>query len=340
MRRPIAPALVFILALGLCAFSKPGPQIEQPKANDPRAGLYHCEAGARSVRDADIVLFNPATRRDLSLRVVYPASGGGPLPVIIWSHGAFGSGKGYAPLTRFWASHGYVVIAPTHADSAENGTWPSLANAAAFREWNVRPRELSFIIDRLGKISRLVPGLAGRLDAGALGVGGHSFGAHTAELVAGASVRGRFVKERDRGPYSDPRPAAFMMISPTGPGGVFDVSSFTDIRRPVLVVSGDNDTVGRMRQSASARRKAWELMPDGDKYLLWIAGGYHGFGGIAGSVRFEGSGPMDGRHVDYVRCTGLAFWDLYLRNRTGARTWLDDEKLAGITGGAAVLDRK
>lgn len=297
--------------------------------------------GVRPVRTADVALFNPQTKRDLGVRVVYPGSvAGGSLPVIIWSHGAFGSGKSYAPLTRFWASHGYVVIAPTHADSAANGVVPSLDNRQAFREWNVRPQEVSFVIGQLDNISRRVPDIAGRLDVSALGMGGHSFGAHTAELLAGAVARGRFMPSDLQRTYADPRIAAFMMVSPSGPGGIFDDRSFDGIRRPVLAVSGDNDTVGAFRQSASRRRKAWELMPGGDKYLLWIAGAYHGFGGISGGIRHEGSGPSDAGQVDIVRCTGLAFWDSFLKKRAGAKDWLTGDNLAKAAKNRASLKSK
>jgi predicted dienelactone hydrolase len=41
----------------------------------------------------------------------------GQFPVIVFSHGAGGSGQNYFPLTHYWATHGYVIIQPTHNDS-------------------------------------------------------------------------------------------------------------------------------------------------------------------------------------------------------------------------------
>ena len=43
----------------------------------------------------------------------------GPHPLIVFSHGFGGSSRGYVGLSSYWASHGYVVIAPSHADSVQ-----------------------------------------------------------------------------------------------------------------------------------------------------------------------------------------------------------------------------
>ena len=56
------------------------------------------------------------------MRVSAPVTGS-ELPVILLSHGHghsnnLSSLNGYAPLASFWAAHGFVVIQPTHLDSA------------------------------------------------------------------------------------------------------------------------------------------------------------------------------------------------------------------------------
>lgn len=339
----IVPTLAVALVLGLCAFSglkqQKGP--DQPTASDPKAGLYKCDRGSWPVSSVkSIRIYNANQGRDLELSAVYPSSGGGKFPVVIWSHGAFGSKDSYAPLADFWASHGYIVIRPTHQDSSENGTFPSLKNIFAFREWDVRPAEISLIIDHLDEIEKKAPGLAGHIRAGAVGMGGHSFGAQTAELLSGAKARGGFLNKDRQKNFSDSRIKAFMMVSLSGPDGVFSRDSFSGITRPVLAVTGDNDDAGRTKQPASWRKEAWKLMPAGDKYLLWIADAYHGFGGITGAHRWEGAGPMDLKQVDYVRCSGLAFWDAYLKGQAGAFDYLRGSALKSGTQGAAFFEVK
>ncbi len=46
-----------------------------------------------------------------------PTDDEAPRPVIVWSHGVFGSHEGYEPLVRAWVEAGYVVVQPTHDDT-------------------------------------------------------------------------------------------------------------------------------------------------------------------------------------------------------------------------------
>ena len=69
----------------------------------------------------DATLTDPADGREVPLRIVYPATGA-QLPVVLFSHGAFSSGRDYDPLLDAWAARGYVVLSPTHRDSTILGT--------------------------------------------------------------------------------------------------------------------------------------------------------------------------------------------------------------------------
>jgi predicted dienelactone hydrolase len=52
----------------------------------------------------------------LHVRVSAPVTGR-DLPIVLFAHG-FGSDlDGYAPLTDYWAAHGFVVVQATHMDS-------------------------------------------------------------------------------------------------------------------------------------------------------------------------------------------------------------------------------
>ena len=54
--------------------------------------------------------------KQLPIRISYPDTAG-RLPVIIFSHGNGSKGDMYQGFTDYWASHGYLVIQPTHIDS-------------------------------------------------------------------------------------------------------------------------------------------------------------------------------------------------------------------------------
>ena len=53
----------------------------------------------------------PATGRgeDVQVRISTPLSSAG-LPIVLFSHGFGSSMDGYAPLTDYWAAHGFVVV--------------------------------------------------------------------------------------------------------------------------------------------------------------------------------------------------------------------------------------
>jgi len=286
--------------------------------------------------------------KDLHVRVTMP-KGNGKYPVIIWSHGAFGSKDGYDPLVKFWAESGYVIIQPTHSDSLSLMSAEERRKALSylsqgkfppgiFKNWRERVLDIKFVLNSLDKLSEIVPELSSRIDASKIGVGGHSYGAFTTQVVAGATVRtlngGRFS-------LTDERPIAFIAISPSGPDGLFDTKSFAEIKRPMLLITGSND-FGRGGQPASWRKRAYELLPEGEKFLLWIEGAYHDFGGISGLSRAARKwfaprlmGGENQKHLEIVRTVTLAFWDAYLKGDEKAKEFLRARKIE-LAGGVTL----
>jgi len=142
------------------------------------------------------------------------------------------------------------------------------------------------------------------------GVGGHSFGAHTAQLIAGATTidpTGR------RTGHADPRPRAFVLISPQGRGAQLDDRSWRAVTRPFLAVTGAHD-VGRSGEAVDWRLDPFRLAPASAKQLLWVEGAHHDFGGIGGGVRYTNAGPANPNHLAYVKTTTLAFRDAHLKD--------------------------
>jgi predicted dienelactone hydrolase len=78
--------------------------------------LVKSKEGSLAVETVDnLSLKDMARKKDLTCKVYYPKTGG-PYPVILFSHGFGGNQDGFGPIGKHWASHGYVVIHPTHAD--------------------------------------------------------------------------------------------------------------------------------------------------------------------------------------------------------------------------------
>src|SRR2546425_309014 len=88
-----------------------------------RAGTAGAPAPVLSA--SPVVLSALGRAVDLQVRVSAPVTGS-ELPIILLSHGHgpsnnLSSLNGYAPLASYWAAHGFVVIQPTHLDSATLG---------------------------------------------------------------------------------------------------------------------------------------------------------------------------------------------------------------------------
>ncbi|CAL9655956.1 alpha/beta hydrolase family protein [Streptomyces levis] len=233
-----------------------------------------------------VVLPAPGRGEDLRVRVSAPATGG-DLPVLVFSHGFGWSMDGYAPLTDFWAAHGFVVVQPTHLDSrtlalpADDPRTPHI--------WRIRIEDLKRVLDGLDVLEAAVPGLAGRLDRDRVAVAGHSWGAQTASTLLGARVLGPDgVPGED---LSDARVKAGVLLALTGLGDdltpfaaehfPFMRPSFDTMTTPALIVAGDSD-----RSHLSTRGPDWFTDPythsPGSKTLLTLFGAEHSLGGIPG----------------------------------------------------------
>ena len=170
------------------------------------------------------------------------------------------------------------------------------------------------------------PELKNLADMSRVGMGGHSYGAHTTLLVNGAEPR--FGES-----YSDPRPKAFVAISPQSSGALLNDDSWASLKRPTLFISGDNDKT-RHGEGSEERRDAYNGAAPGQKYLLWVKDAYHNFGGISG-VSHSRSGPANGDQLALVKSCTLAFWDKYLKASPEATHLIDSGAYNSASQGLA-----
>jgi predicted dienelactone hydrolase len=264
-----------------------------------------------------VVLPAPGRAVDLQVRVSAPVTGS-ELPVILLSHGHgpsnnLSSLNGYAPLASFWAAHGFVVIQPTHLDSATLGLRDS-DDPEAPLYWRSRAEDMTRILDQLEVIEAAVPQLPGRLDRSRVAVAGHSMGGHTASLLLGA----RLTDPRDGTDVdlAEPRITAGVLLAVPGRGGdalsefaatnypFFLTTDFSQMTRPALVVAGDKDA----SEHLTVRGPDWHTDPyflsPGPKSLLTVFGAEHGLGGIAGYDAAETTDENPERVTAVARLTG------------------------------------
>ena len=349
-----AAVLVALAWMAACA-SQPKAPAPPPQPVAPAAAEL-ARSGLSVVLEADVTLTDSSRGRDVPVHVTYP-EGAGPFPVIVFSHGAGGSGQTYKSLARFWATHEFVVLAPTHADSlAGKAKDPTLeavretVNDAALdsKGWENRARDLAFVVAATAAVETRVPALRDKLDAARVGVGGHSYGAFSAQLLAGATVdvpKGAKVKS-----FADPIPKAFLLLSPPGRGqqGLTE-KSWASVERPLMVVTGTLDK-GVKGQDPSWRLDPYQLCPAGGKYAVFIEGASHqSFTGLAaesgaavprGKGKASASVEEEAAIFKDVKIASLAFWEAYLKADANAKAFLASDGLMTESGGKAQLLRR
>jgi dienelactone hydrolase len=296
---------------------------------------YSPAAGPNKVLTIENIALHDLTRNKyIPIKIYYP-DGVGPFPVIIFSHGALASKDNYSAFGQFWASYGYVSIHPSHADSVvDAGFRGSLRDALSDpRAWQNRPKDISFIIDSLVHVEEFAPQLSGKLDLRHIGVGGHSFGAYTAGLIAGTTILlpGKTAPQS----FADKRVSAVVMLSPQGEGIMgLNAHSWDALRLPMLLMFGSRD-FGPFGQEPVWRSEAYEKVPAGNKYEVELEGGTHmGF-----AAPFSGGG----HRVQVFQCAELetlAFWDAYLRQYSQARQYLESHGLQKYSGDVARFANK
>jgi pimeloyl-ACP methyl ester carboxylesterase len=290
-----------------------------------------------SVERMDLV--DPDRGRTIVTRAYFPAKPG-RYPVIIFSHGFGGSSVIFPNTGKVWASHGYVVLHPTHSDSLAmmDANVPS-ADAAVMRKFRAmrgavdRETQMAFVkvlddpfflTSRLHDVGFLLNALktpkAGldaqvlaRADTSKIGMSGHSFGGYTTIVLAGSTLVP---------PPGAPVPtgfAGFLCMSGQGAGRMsLNTDSFRTIVKPFMATTGTRD-FGAANETPPWRLQPWELSPPGRKYAVVVEGFRHAdFDPTPGD-------PEVGARSAELRKLQLQFWDSVLKSDRGAQDTLAKE---------------
>jgi predicted dienelactone hydrolase len=341
----------------------------------PSAGTDMPPAGIESagqqlpITTRELYLEDSRRQKTVPVRITFP-QGDGPFPVIIFSHGLFGSRDSYSYLAEFWAQHGYACIQPSHDDSIrwmrERGKTPRLRQMLKQQPedktaWINRVGDISFIIDSLP----LDPELAGKFDTHRIGVGGHSYGAYTSMLIGGARVPHQELAPKIDS-LADSRVKAIIAMSPQGirikndAFGFDDKRSFT-VNVPAMYMTGDRDQTGW--STPASRAEGFKYTTPGSKYFVSINGANHMT--FSGRVQDE---PANGRtkeqrmgarifdlaaertlqagygddeaHRRLVEEASTLFLDAYVKGNASARSALEHGALTSMIGKAGVVQSK
>ncbi len=304
-------AAPLLLALGLA--------LAGPLARAQGTAGTAVPVAARSGHDIhDLEWLDGARSRRVPVRLYLPeaASADAPVPLVVFSHGIGGSRHGYSYLGRHWASQGYASLHLQHVGS-DRELWfgnpfelvSRLHGAAQESEAVARVRDLSFALDQL-----LAGELAPRLDAQRIVAAGHSYGANTSLLAAGASV------QRDGAPLQlhDARIKAVIVLSaPPFYGEAAPQQILGPIRVPSLHVTATEDVIRipGYYSGADDRVAVFDATGSPRKTLAVFAGGSHGiFTDRAGS----GGAQLNAQVKEATRSLSVAFLNSVFKGDDGA----------------------
>ncbi len=181
-------------------------------------------------------------------------------PVHVYSHGHRGFGPTSNFLMRYFASHGWISVAPDHTgNTLLESPEPRPAHLYYWRSLDV-----SAALDAVSRLDASDP-LAGHLDTRAAVLSGHSFGTHTVWASAGAtfdidalrpnctpatSCGADDIAEFQRG-VGDPRFVAVMPLAGAISRDWFGPGGHRSVHVPVFAMSGSDDPVGADVQFAT-----------------------------------------------------------------------------------------
>jgi predicted dienelactone hydrolase len=215
--------------------------------------------------------FAGAATRRLDVRIWYPADSqvkadpnlvakGGPYPLIIYSHGTFGSADNAMHLVEHLVAHGYIVAAPDYPlTSSAAFTHVRFADISDVAQ---QTRDVKFIIDRL----LADPTFGPAIDAGKIGSTGHSLGAVTSYFSSfGMQTRDSRIAATALIAGGDPVESALMQdMGLLGTG-------HAAVRVPTLFLSAEKDVFARI----TGRPYASYSRVEGPKTEVMIKGGVH-----------------------------------------------------------------
>jgi dienelactone hydrolase len=282
----------------------------------------------------DMDVSDTQRKRTIPIRIYLPATAS-PAPVILFSHGLGGSLEGSTYLGKHWAGRGYVAVFLQHPGS-DTSVWKdkpasqrmaSMREAASGQNFLNRVKDVPAVLDQLERWNKETGhALANKLNLKKVGMSGHSFGAVTTQAVSGQCIVG------DKAPFTDPRIAAAVIMSPSSPRRGTAQSAFGKIALPWLLMTGTKDVSPIGDIDVASRLAVYPALPAGSKYELVLNAADH-------SAFTDRPLPSDNQnrnpnHHRSILALSTAFWDAYLLDSSSAKSWLNGD------GSKSVLENK
>jgi len=236
--------------------------------------LALCLLAARAAHGQQLVQAPRADGASTPLRV-YAASVQGCAPLALISPGAGGSEDGYSYLAKAMQAAGWRAIVMGHKESGHAALMNDIKEEHGIK------RGLRELVDdpkayegRLMDIEAALKWASGSCKAPYVALIGHSMGARTVMVEAGAKL-----KFEVKGAVQD-RFDAYVALSPDGPDPMFPEHAWSGIKKPMLVMTGTLDK-SMATGDYKSRTIPYEDLPAGCKWLGVIDNATHmNFAGV------------------------------------------------------------
>lgn len=284
----------------------------------PKLPLYKEAAGTYDVAIERFSFQDEDRGRKVPLTVYHPKNlgPGEKSPVVVFSHGLAGNELTYRYFGKHLASHGYTVLQPTHlgSDTTSFIRRPSL-KIFSQKELVERTRDVSYVLDLVD--NKVLPErITAQADMENVALAGHSFGALTAQAMAGVDV---VDKHGTEAAVEDERIDAFIGMSPYGDSlpthllGM-DPKSYKKIEKPLLTLSGDHDRIFTGTEGPNVHLDTFNGASSEHKYHVVIDKTMHAsFGQVFGLI---------GITAAVANSTSMAFLDSTLKQDEAAHQYL------------------
>ncbi|MBD0337422.1 MAG: alpha/beta hydrolase [Cyanobacteria bacterium Co-bin13] len=266
----------------------------------PPLRLDPTQAGPAAVEIWELNLRDRDRQRNIPVDLYWSRDTRGPLVVL--SHGFGADRRFFAYLAQHLASYGLTVASVEHPGSNVAALVSSPLPSAGQKtnrilpatEFLDRPKDISFVLDRLASLNDSSFSLRGRLNTQDVAFIGHSLGGYTGLALAGATLDTRDLQQFCENilpsglspadwlqcaaldlpvqtvDLSDQRITQLIVMNPLT-GHLFGESGFSQIKVPTLVLASSHDGVTPI---ASQQLLPFEQLA-GPKHLVTVIGGTH-----------------------------------------------------------------
>ena len=279
MNNVIKLCLITLLALAFsgCEDKEDSfPEAKTLKADLPslRAIPFY-NAGPLPVRVIEELALKHMDGREIKIRAIKPEGKTEPAALIVFSHGNFSDSDKYDNLLLHWASHGYVVIAPTHSDGVN--MMRGIFNTLRYGQLGLIKNRIDDIHLILDSLPALQQEIGVEVNRDQIAVAGHSFGAFTAQQMIGAEA----FDENTTVTGIDNRVKAVLAVSPPGP--MFESiteNSWDKLDKPMMVSTGTWDIEPRFFPEWQLHKMSYDKSAQEDSYAVVFEGVDHYFGNL------------------------------------------------------------